>query len=146
MAYTPIPNEELEPGKPGSSELFIKLRDNPEGIAAGSPGAPKIQREGINLNAVDVNRIATNQTTWESVTIPENTSVDLPTGFIQGFMLTAGASTQVQLLIDGNWRNLGGKAAGAPALNFSVLVSDALPGRLTNQTGAASLVNYARTI
>ena len=47
MAYTPIPDEELEPGKPGSSELFFKLRDNPEGIAAGDPGAPKRQEGAI---------------------------------------------------------------------------------------------------
>ena len=42
MAYSDIPDTEIEPGKPGSSSLFTKMRDNPEAIAAGESGAPKI--------------------------------------------------------------------------------------------------------
>ena len=48
MAYTIIPDAEIEPGKPGSGELFTKLRDNPEAIALGLAGAPKIVNNAFN--------------------------------------------------------------------------------------------------
>jgi len=53
MAYSPISNEEIEPGKPGSSGLFIKIRDNPEAIAAGLAGAPKIVSAAFADNTIN---------------------------------------------------------------------------------------------
>ena len=42
MAWTNIPDDVLEPGKPIRSVDAIALRDNPIAIAQGLPGAPRI--------------------------------------------------------------------------------------------------------
>ena len=57
MAYADIPDTEIEPGKPGSSSLFTKMRDNPEAIAAGESGAPKILSAAINDLAVTTSKL-----------------------------------------------------------------------------------------
>ena len=57
MAYADIPDTEIEPGKPGSSSLFTKMRDNPEAIAAGESGAPKIVNAAFNDNTIQASKI-----------------------------------------------------------------------------------------
>ena len=58
MAYADIPDTEIEPGKPGSSSLFTKMRDNPEAIAAGESGAPKIANAAFTDNTIHGAKIA----------------------------------------------------------------------------------------
>ena len=53
MAYSAIPDTEIEPGKPGSSSLFTKMRDNPEAIAAGIDPAPKIANAAFTDNSLN---------------------------------------------------------------------------------------------
>lgn len=53
MAYSTITDTEIQPGKPGSNQLFTKLRDNPEAIAAGLSGAPRIVKNALASDSVD---------------------------------------------------------------------------------------------
>lgn len=41
--YTPILDDEILPDSPGTSILFFRLRDNPQAIAEGAAGAPRVQ-------------------------------------------------------------------------------------------------------
>ena len=59
MAYANIPDTEIEPGKPGSSSLFTKMRDNPEAIAAGESGAPKIANAAFSDNTISGVKLVT---------------------------------------------------------------------------------------
>ena len=58
MAYSNIPDTEIEPGKPGSSGLFTKMRDNPEAIAAGIDPAPKILNAAFAENSINADKLA----------------------------------------------------------------------------------------
>lgn len=42
MVWTTIADETIDPGAPGTNELFTALRDNPGAIAEGASGAPRI--------------------------------------------------------------------------------------------------------
>jgi len=57
MAYSAIPDTEIEPGKPGSSGLFTKMRDNPEAIAAGDAGAPKIADAAFAESSINADKL-----------------------------------------------------------------------------------------
>ena len=129
MAYTPIPDQELEPGKPGSSELFFKLRDNPEGIAAGSPGAPKIRLAAFDLAFQTV----------VSQTIAAGASVILPAGFITGML--SGTSMRLQVQHGGGtWVSVfDGSAQADTTVPFSIF-SDGVRARITN--GGGTLASY----
>jgi hypothetical protein len=58
MAYTEITNTEIEPGKPLTTSLVTRIRDNPIAIANGDTGAPKVQTAAIQDNAVTNPKIA----------------------------------------------------------------------------------------
>ena len=60
MAYVDIPDTEIEPGKPGSSSLFQKLRDNPEGMFAGDAGAPRIANAAFTDDTINGNKLINN--------------------------------------------------------------------------------------
>lgn len=48
MAYILITDEETDPEAPLTSELAKKWRDNPEAIAAGLPGAPRVKGQALD--------------------------------------------------------------------------------------------------
>ena len=45
--WTAIPDADLQPGEPITSELMLALRDNPAAIADGTTGAPRVQLEAL---------------------------------------------------------------------------------------------------
>lgn len=45
--WTTIPDANLQPGEPLTSELMLALRDNPAAIADGATGAPRVQIEAL---------------------------------------------------------------------------------------------------
>jgi len=57
MAYVDIPDTEIEPGKPGSSYLFTKMRDNPIAMAAGDAGAPKIEDAAFAESSINADKL-----------------------------------------------------------------------------------------
>lgn len=59
MAWTNIPDDVLEPGKPIRSVDAIALRDNPIALAQGLPGAPRIQTPAIQDASVTAIKLAT---------------------------------------------------------------------------------------
>ena len=59
MAWTNIPDDVLEPGKPIRSVDAIALRNNPIAIAQGLPGAPRIQTPAIQDASVTAIKLAT---------------------------------------------------------------------------------------
>ena len=56
-SYTPIPDDDVDAESPGTTTLITLLRDNPIGIAAGSPGAPKIQAAALDTDSVETAKI-----------------------------------------------------------------------------------------
>lgn len=52
MAYTDIPDANLEPGKPIRSIDALALRDNPIAIANGDNGAPRIKRAALENSII----------------------------------------------------------------------------------------------
>lgn len=48
--YTEILDDEILPDSPGTSILFFRLRDNPEAIAEGAPGAPKNLGKSMDID------------------------------------------------------------------------------------------------
>ncbi len=48
MAYVPIANSEIDPDSPITTSLMTKMRDNPEAIAAGLTGAPRIVQGALS--------------------------------------------------------------------------------------------------
>lgn len=50
--WTTLPDATLEPGKPIRSIDVLALRDNPVAIAEGASGAPRIEVDGLGINAV----------------------------------------------------------------------------------------------
>jgi len=69
MAYSAIPDTEIEPGKPGSSGLFTKMRDNPEAIAAGIDPAPKIANAALADNTVNGVKLVSNTVDFSAKTL-----------------------------------------------------------------------------
>ena len=136
MAYTPIPDEELEPGKPGSSELFFKLRDNPEGIAGASPGAPKII----------ANAMKTAGATYNSLPIPDGATVALPVGQIFGVIQGFTPTVSVQLFVQGAWRTVSIKPASEALGNVVILVTDDMPAQIVNGGGSAASMDFVQTM
>ncbi|MEM9522758.1 MAG: hypothetical protein AAF982_01985 [Pseudomonadota bacterium] len=72
--YDFVADSELDPGSPMNTSLFTRLARNPEAIAEGSAGAPRIQVEALEeLTAGDVVRyaysgptVASNGTLWRT--------------------------------------------------------------------------------
>jgi len=48
MAWTDLPNSDLDPESPVITSVMMALRDNPPAIANGDSGAPKIQTGALN--------------------------------------------------------------------------------------------------
>ena len=134
MAYTPIPDQELEPGKPGSSELFFKLRDNPEGIAAGSPGAPKVTNEALidNNIAIEKMRAAAFEGVWN---LDANQAFIIPKGVYGLYALTQHVVT-IQILMQGSWIQV---AENLAQLDGGVVTSDGVNVRLLAGTQVATV-------
>ncbi len=57
MAWTNIPNSDLDPESPITTSLVTALRDNPPAIAAGDAGAPKIQLAAMDTDSVGAAQI-----------------------------------------------------------------------------------------
>jgi len=57
MAYTAIPNGDVDADSPITTGLMTKLRDNPIAIANGDAGAPSIQLAAMAANSVDTSQI-----------------------------------------------------------------------------------------
>ena len=72
MAYSNIPDTEIEPGKPGSSGLFTKMRDNPEAIAAGAAGAPKIANAAFNDDTINGLKMVDNSISFAGKALAHN--------------------------------------------------------------------------
>lgn len=45
--YVAITDAQIEPGAPGTTDLFNQLRDNPIAIAEGAPGAPGVRHSAF---------------------------------------------------------------------------------------------------
>ena len=102
MAYTNIPDSELEPGKPGSSELFFKLRDNPEAVRQGLPGAPKIFQDGLNNYLINYDKMAVTLPLHKSGNVIPGGELILNKGFVSGNIICAG-DVFVEQLMSGVW-------------------------------------------
>lgn len=57
MAYIPIPDNEIEPGQPGTSLLFHKLRDNPESVFRNESGNPGMDGAAIINSTVTAQKL-----------------------------------------------------------------------------------------
>ena len=58
VAWTAIPDGDVDPESPITTSLMQALRDNPEGIAGAASGAPKIITAAITDLAVTTGKIA----------------------------------------------------------------------------------------
>jgi len=113
--YSGISDTELEPGKPGSSQLLTKLRDNPEAIAAGSANAPRIQTPAFNVNSINADRLLdntvnfTNKMLGTGTTGSENISQLASWIVPKGIYFIALPNTELVIQIDasGDWVDFG---------------------------------------
>lgn len=48
--YTAIPNSDVDADSPVTTELMIKLRDNPIALAEGAAGAPKVRKAALQVS------------------------------------------------------------------------------------------------
>lgn len=97
MAYNIITDTELLPGKPGSSSLFTRLRDNAIAIAQGLSGAPKILDAAFNTNSINGNKLVTGSVTATQLAANSVASSELKTdsGTRASFTLAASTSTLI---------------------------------------------------
>ena len=102
MAYTNIPDAELEPGKPGSSELFFKLRDNPEAVRQGLPGAPKILQAALNNHLINYDKMAVTVPLYKSGNVTGGGELILNKGFVTGNIICDGDAF-IEHFISGQW-------------------------------------------
>ena len=145
MAYTPIPDEEIEPGKPGSSELFHKLRDNPEGIASAAPGAPKILGDAIadgNITVKQLAAVANNHTGEQVLANPSQTHIFPDGGFSGSF--NSGNVGSLQMFDGTTWQTIN-SSLGGDSKSFFVF-SKGGNTRLINGSSGATNYRYLRVI
>ena len=152
MAYTDIPDSEIEPGKPGSTSLFTKLRDNPKGIAAGDAGAPKISNNAFADNTLNGYKLLSGTTDFsvkmlsqddEAVVWNLAQAVDyiVPKGMWIIRNSAEGEFISERFLTDTGW--IGSTTQiGAVAL----IISDGINCALINATVPAGIDVYARKI
>ncbi|MEL7513676.1 MAG: hypothetical protein AAGK03_03615 [Pseudomonadota bacterium] len=80
--YTFIADNELDPGSPLNTALFARLARNPEAIAEGQPGAPRVLMEAIGEDLVAGNVVRYSDTkvhsTGESWARPLDTATIQP--------------------------------------------------------------------
>ena len=152
MAYTDIPDSEIEPGKPGSSSLFTKLRDNPEGMAAGDAGAPKIANAALVDNTIVGNKLLVDSVDFstkiknqygEAVVWNLVHAVDyiVPKGMWIIRNSAEGEFISERFLTDTGWI---GSATQIGAVAF--IISDGVSCALINGTVPAGIDVYARQI
>jgi len=152
MAYTDIPDSEIEPGKPGSSSLFQKLRDNPEGMAAGNAGAPKIANAAFNDNTLYGEKLADNTVPFSEKARNINSAsyvwslvhavnYIVPKGMWIIRNSADGEFISERFLTDTGWI---GSAQQIGAVAF--IISDGLNCALINGTVPAGIDVYARKI
>ena len=67
VAWTNIPDGDVDPESPITTSLMVALRDNPEGIAGGAGGAPKIITGAITDLAVTTAKLAAGAATAAKV-------------------------------------------------------------------------------
>lgn len=67
MAYSAIPDSEIQVGAPLTNNLLVKIRDNPIGIANGDSGAPNVQSAGISNGAVTNAKLGTDSVTADKI-------------------------------------------------------------------------------
>jgi len=67
VAWTTIPDSEVDPESPITTSLMVALRDNPEGIAGAAGGAPKIITGAITDLAVTTAKLAAGAATAAKV-------------------------------------------------------------------------------
>lgn len=67
MAYSTIPNSDIDPESPVNTSLMTRLRDNPEGIAAADSGAPRNVRKSIAIGGSDADGSLSNATTLTGI-------------------------------------------------------------------------------
>ncbi len=60
QTWRTIADSEVDPESPVTTSLAQAWRDNPEGIAAGVAGAPRIQRPAMDTDSVDQGAIVAN--------------------------------------------------------------------------------------
>lgn len=65
MSWTNIPFVDVDADSPITEQLMVALRDNPDAIANGDPGAPKVQQAGIANAAVGRAQLETSTASGE---------------------------------------------------------------------------------
>ena len=94
VAFTAIPDGDVDPESPITTSLMVALRDNPEGIAGAAGGAPQIITGAITNLAVTTAKIAAAAVTAaelanSSVVTDRINGLAVTTGKIAGFAVTA---------------------------------------------------------
>lgn len=77
MAYNTISDTELAPGKPGTSSLFFRLRDNALAMIQGLTGAPKILDAAFNISSINANKLINNSVTGTQIATNAISSLEL---------------------------------------------------------------------
>lgn len=84
MAYNEISDARVQNGAIANSALFFDLRDNPKGIAAGDPGAPRVVQGALALPGAGTVLLTA-----------YSAGLSASTGANEGSALTAGAGYQL---------------------------------------------------
>lgn len=58
MAYSALSDSQIDGDSPLVADTLFKLRDNPEAIAAGDPGAPRVVTDALDNAAVTTAKLA----------------------------------------------------------------------------------------
>ena len=152
MAYSAIPDTEIEPGKPGSSGLFTKMRDNPEAIAAGIDPAPKIANAALADNTVNGVKLVSNTVDFSAKTLahddvaivwnlPHAVNYIVPKGIWIIRNSEEGEFISEKFLTDTGWIG-SAQLIGAAGL----IISDGINCALVNATTPEGIDVYARKI
>ena len=152
MAYVDIPDTEIEPGKPGSSSLFTKMRDNPEAIAAGIDPAPKIANAALVDNTITGAKLANNTVAFSDKMVSQddvaivwnlvhNVDYITPKGIWIIRNSAEGEFIGERFLTDTGWIGTAAQI-GAAAL----IISDGINCSLINISVPAGIDVYARKI
>ena len=136
MAYSTITDTEIQPGKPGSNQLFTKLRDNPEAIATGLTGATRIVKNALASDSVDfANKI---DDTKSSGNLDGSASAFtlVPKGVCN--LVCSAGSVQLQIYSNGGWRYVG----DVNTTTARQVVSDGVNVRVGGYAGTNTCVYY----
>jgi len=138
MAYSNIPDTEIAVGKPGSNQLFTKLRDNPEAIALGLAGATRIVKNALSSDSVDFANKIDDSKSSGTLDCSAGASPIVPKGVCN--LNCSVGSARLEVFANGGWHFV--RTLSASAQQGWQIISDGASVRVGGFAGTNTVLYY----